>query len=125
MLSKLLLNEDVRSRERSTTDAELFSCTDTHHFIRGEVDETRQDEEITGPETSDKEKCINEHGNEADTVAGPTARHLLAQAKTFLFIRFDEMKALFSGFASFSATNSIMGKSGSFFQSYLFLFEQR
>lgn len=61
-----MLNEDIHSRERSMTGAELFACTDTHHFIRGEVDESGQDEEITGPNTSDNEMLIREDGEDTD-----------------------------------------------------------
>lgn len=58
------------------TDAELFSCKDTHHFIRGEVDETRQDEEITEPKTSDKEKLIRQDGKrDRHTAHAPLPLH--------------------------------------------------
>lgn len=53
------------------SEAELFACTDTHHFIRGEVDETRQDEEITKPKTADREKLVTGGGEEEDTVHTP------------------------------------------------------
>lgn len=61
-----MLNVNIHSRERSMSDAELCSCRDTHHFIRGKVDKTRQDEEITEPKTLDKQKLFREDRNETD-----------------------------------------------------------
>lgn len=63
------------------TDDELFSCTDTHHFIRGEVDETRQNEEITASQTSDKEKFIREDGRETDIQNMHHYLHMNKQSK--------------------------------------------